>query len=80
MQYNEGKGSLFKNSDKTEDQHADYRGEANIGGEPHWVNAWVRTAKSGIKYLSLSIKRKEPPKDAPQRTYANRRDDIDMLS
>jgi hypothetical protein len=62
MSYDPGKGALFKNTEKTADQHADYRGEANIAGEPHWINAWIRTSKAGTKYMALSIRPKAPPK------------------
>jgi len=65
MSYDSGKGSLFKNNDKTAPEHADYRGECNIGGQPHWINAWIRTSKAGAKYMALSIKPKEA--DTPQR-------------
>jgi hypothetical protein len=78
MQYNSGRGSLFKNDRKLSDQDPDYKGEANIGGTTHWVSAWIKVAKNGSKYMSLSIRPKDEPK--PERTYATRRDDIDMLS
>jgi hypothetical protein len=75
MTYDPGKGALFKNMKKTEPQHCDYRGECNIDGKPHWVNAWIRTAaKSGDKYMALSFQPKEP--EVPRRpAMAATRDD-----
>jgi hypothetical protein len=53
-------GALFKNTEKQEPWHADYRGEINVNGEQFRLNAWLKTSKKGTKFLSLSVK----PKDA----------------
>lgn len=75
MEYdNTNRGVLFKNEEKLQDTHADYNGTINIDGDEYWLNAWIKEAKSGKKFMSLSVKRKEqqrapkPPKDhaAPQ--------------
>jgi hypothetical protein len=60
MAYDSGQGALFKNTGKKSDQHPDYRGEANIDGQLHRLSVWIRTAKSGTKYMSLAIQPKEP--------------------
>ena len=52
-------GSLFKNTDKKSDNHPDYNGSILVGGQPYWLNAWLKTAKNGTKYMSLSMKPKE---------------------
>jgi hypothetical protein len=57
---NTNRGALFKNADKTDDKHADYRGELNVNGDEFWLNAWLKTSKKGAKYLSLSLKPKQP--------------------
>jgi hypothetical protein len=57
---NTNRGALFKNNDKVEDNHPDYRGNINVDGEEFWLSAWLKTSKNGMKYMSLSIK----PKDA----------------
>ena len=66
----EGQGSLFKNDEKEKPEHPDYRGQALVCGVEMWVSAWVKTAKSGQKYMSLAfkpkdtgVKRSKPPKD-----------------
>jgi hypothetical protein len=57
-------GALFKNTEKENPKHADYRGEINVNGEQFWINAWLRTSKKGTKFLSLSVK----PKAASAKT------------
>src|SRR5262249_15010448 len=57
-------GSLFKNSDKAGDNDRDYGGSLTLDdGRELWVSGWVRTSKSGGKYLSLSVKYKVPTVD-----------------
>jgi uncharacterized protein (DUF736 family) len=58
-------GALFKNNDKTDDKHADYRGNVNVEGAEYWLDAWINTAQSGVKYMSLRLKPKAAaPKSA----------------
>lgn len=61
---NTNRGVLFKNLDKEDSKHADFNGNLNVNGKEFWLNAWSRTSKNGVKYLSLSIKPKEAPKAA----------------
>jgi hypothetical protein len=44
---------------KSEPKHVDYRGESNIDRKPYWVVAWLRTAKSGDRYMALSFQPKD---------------------
>jgi hypothetical protein len=55
---NTNRGALFKNNDKTEETHPDYRGNINVDGTEFWLSAWLKTSKAGMKYMSLSIKPK----------------------
>lgn len=55
---NTNRGALFKNEDKQQDNHPDYRGNVNVDGKEFWLDAWIRTSKAGKKYMSLSIKPK----------------------
>jgi hypothetical protein len=55
-------GSIFKNSRKERETHADYQGQALIDGREFFINAWIKEGKSG-KFLSLSFK----PKDGAQK-------------
>lgn len=52
-------GALFKNDKKEKDTHPDYTGNATIDGTPYWMSAWVKTAKSGKKFMSFAFKLKE---------------------
>lgn len=71
---NTNRGALFKNDDKQEDTHADYRGNLNVGGTEYWLDAWIKTSKAGKKFMSLSVKPKEAPKPVKAR---NSFDDMD---
>jgi hypothetical protein len=68
---NTNRGALFKNTDKTDEKHADYRGEINVAGVEHWLNAWIKTSKKGTKFLSLSLKPKQPAAAKPTSTLGD---------
>lgn len=64
-------GALFKNEEKVDPNHADYKGSITINGQEYWLNAWINTAKSnGQKYFGITAKLKEAKgyrqKPAPQ--------------
>jgi len=66
-------GALFNNSDKKQkESEPDYKGSAVVDGVDMWVNGWINTAKSGLKYLKLSFAAK---KDQPQRETETNDDD-----
>ena len=67
-------GALFKNTRKSTPQHPDYNGSIVVGGTEFWLNAWIKEAKSGQKYMSLSVKAK--PADTPSRPIATPSDDM----
>ena len=60
----ENKGILFKNDYKENDNHPDYKGKINIGGEEKELAAWVKKGKNG-KFLSLSVS--EPYEPTPSK-------------
>lgn len=62
MQYdNSNRGAIFRNEDKQQDNHPDYKGSLNVNGVDLWVSGWLKTSeKTGKKFMSLSVK----PKDA----------------
>jgi uncharacterized protein (DUF736 family) len=62
---NTNRGVLFKNDDKQEDSHPDYRGSINVGGEEFWISGWIKESKKGGKFMSLSIKPKDTPRAKP---------------
>lgn len=57
----DGQGALFRNEDKDTEQHPDYRGSIKIRGQEYWLSAWIKEAKSGAKYMSLSAQPKQTP-------------------
>lgn len=65
---NSNKGVLFRNDRKERDNHPDYQGSINIDGRDYWLSAWIKTDKTGKKYMSLAPKAKdaEPAKPAPR--------------
>lgn len=56
---NELKGVLFKNTEKEKETQPDYRGDAQIDGVSYFMDAWINTAESGRKYMSVKFKAKE---------------------
>jgi uncharacterized protein (DUF736 family) len=51
-------GSLFKNDRKEKENQPDYTGTGMCGGEEIRISAWLKTAKSGKKFLSMSFQPK----------------------
>jgi hypothetical protein len=58
-------GNLFKNADKKQRQHSDYNGTLDVEGKQYWIDAWIREAKTGTKYLAVTVKLKGAPKSSP---------------
>lgn len=51
----DGQGSLFRNEKKTNENQPDYRGELKWQNQLLKVAGWVKTSKTGSKFLSLKI-------------------------
>lgn len=56
---NENRWTLFRNTRKASDTHADYNGSLNINGVEYWLNGWIREGKNG-KFFSGTVKPKQP--------------------
>ena len=64
MEYdNTNSGALFKNDKKETEKHPDYRGSINVDGTDYWLSAWIKTAKTGGKYMSLAVTAKDAPRE-----------------
>lgn len=59
-------GTLFKNDEKEQPNHPDYKGSIMVGGQSFWLSAWIKEGKNG-KFMSLSARVKE---DRPERREA----------
>ena len=67
----ENKVAIFKNSDKKEDKHPDYKGHLNLKGELIDIALWLSTAKNGTKYFSGLVSepfKKDAVNDAVKQT------------
>ena len=71
-------GILFRNDDKQSERHADYRGDALIGGKEYWLSGWINQSKKGLTYLTIKLKPKEekPKAVESQRAAEGQRDDF----
>jgi hypothetical protein len=58
---NTNRGAIWKNDDKREETHPDFKGSLNVGGVEYWVSAWKRGRNAAEKApaLSFSIKPKD---------------------
>ena len=52
-------GALFPNDKKQKESHPDYRGNINVDGTEYWIKGWKKPAKTGMRFLSLSLTKKE---------------------
>jgi uncharacterized protein (DUF736 family) len=61
---NTNRGALFRNARRESEKHPDYRGTLNVGGTDYWLSAWLKTSKTGEKYLSVSVQAKDDAQPA----------------
>lgn len=72
------RGTIAKNTRKTDEKHADITGSINVEGKEFWISGWLRTSGAdGGKFYSLSVKPKEA-KGGYSRDKANRQIDDDQ--
>jgi hypothetical protein len=63
-------GALFKNTKKEQPNQPDYDGTVLVGGVEYRIAAWLKTANSGVKFMSLSFTPKRADAAPPQRDKA----------
>ena len=75
---NSNRGAIWKNDDKREDNHPDFKGSLNVNGVEFWVSAWKRKEGAPAKApaLSFSVKPKEQQQSISQRATPKRPDPI----
>jgi hypothetical protein len=57
FEHKTGRGNMFRNKKKENDNHPDWRGEINIDGKLMEISAWEKQGKGGLFY-SLAMKEK----------------------
>lgn len=60
MTQNKDNGVLFKNERKTQSNHPDYTGEANVDGTEYRLAAWIKQGQKG-KFMSMAFTLKDEP-------------------
>lgn len=58
-----GQGRLFRNRDKREDKHPDFKGSIKIGGKEYKVAVWEKRTKSDEPWLSFQVDRRDLEQD-----------------
>lgn len=48
-------GAIFKNKNKSAENHPDYRGVLNANGKEMDIALWLRESKSGVKFFSVML-------------------------
>jgi uncharacterized protein (DUF736 family) len=71
----DGTGSLFRADKGDNPKRPDYKGSITINGVELELAAWIREAKSGVKYMSLMAKPKQeraaPKPQAPKDDFGD---------
>jgi len=68
MSDNTNRGTIAKNTRKTEDKHPDIAGQINVDGKDYWINGWLKkNSQDGSTFYSLSVKPKEARGNSPTR-------------
>ena len=73
------RGALFKNDRKDGESSPDYKGTINVDGVEHWLNGWIKESKKGDKFMSLSRRPKEEPKDKAKPAGKQFNDDLPWM-
>lgn len=64
---NVNKGTIAKNTRKTQDTHPDIAGSINVDGVDYWLSGWAKkNSKDGSSFYSLTVKPKEARREAPK--------------
>lgn len=69
-------GSMFKNSRKEKDTHADMTGEIMVDGKTYWLNGWRKIDKNGNPWYSVAVREKTPKQESSEAKSAPIDDDI----
>lgn len=74
---NTNRGTIAKNTRKTEDKHPDIAGSLNVEGVEYWLNGWAKkNSTDGSSFYSLTVKAKEAKQPTAKANKADRDDEI----
>jgi hypothetical protein len=74
---NTNRGTIAKNTRKTEDKHPDIAGSINVDGVEYWLNGWAKkNSTDGSSFYSLTVRPKEAKAAPKHQSSGNRDDDI----
>ena len=63
---NTNRGVLYRNENKTSENHPDYSGSVNVSGTDYWLSGWLKESKKdGKKFFSLSVRPKNDAASKP---------------
>lgn len=63
---NTDRGVLYRNENKTSENHPDYSGSVNVSGTDFWLSGWLKESKkNGKKFFSLSVRPKDDAESKP---------------
>jgi uncharacterized protein (DUF736 family) len=74
-QQKDNSGALFKNEKKAQPAQPDYDGTVIVGGIEYRIAAWLKSAESGRKFMSLAFTPKQeqpaPARQAPAKARSS---------
>lgn len=76
---NTNRGAIWKNEDKQDDKHPDFKGSINVNGTEYWLSAWKRKEGAAAKAPALSFRiqpKDERTKAPPKHGNDDMNDDI----
>ena len=78
MEYdNKDRGVLYRNENKTSENHPDYSGSVNVGGVDYWLSGWLKESKKDAKkFFSLSVRPKNDVKPVNKPVKTTEPDDF----
>jgi hypothetical protein len=80
---NTNRGAIWKNREKKDEKHPDFKGSLNVDGVDYWVSAWKRKddAPNNQPALSFTVKPKdeqtEQPASKPAAASKQKSEDMD---
>jgi hypothetical protein len=76
---NTDRGVLYRNDNKTSENHPDYSGSVNVAGADYWLSGWLKESKKdGKKFFSLSVRPKNDSKPVNKPVKSVEPDDFDQ--